>query len=82
MKRPNFLTALLSMAAIGIDHGHKNLSVDYRRETGNEAPKNAPKKAKRNWFRKAVVVGNLIRECPGKRHAWFESAVGPIRKPI
>ena len=25
--------------------------------------------------------GKMIRICPGKRHAWFESAVGPVRKP-
>lgn len=29
-----------------------------------------------------VVVGKLIKPCPGKRHGWFESNVGRIRKPI
>ena len=29
-----------------------------------------------------VVVGRLIRLCPGKHHAWYESDVGPVRKPI
>lgn len=29
-----------------------------------------------------VVVTKLIRVCPGKRHAWYESNVGPIRKEI
>jgi hypothetical protein len=28
-----------------------------------------------------VVIGKLIRVCPGKRHAWYESNVGNIRKP-
>ena len=27
-----------------------------------------------------VVIGQLISICPGKRHAWFESNVGKIRK--
>jgi len=27
-------------------------------------------------------VGKLIKICPGKRHAWFESNFGPVRKPI
>lgn len=30
---------------------------------------------------KTVVVGKLVRVCPGKNHAWFESPVGLIRKP-
>ena len=28
-----------------------------------------------------VVVGSLIKVCAGKRHAWFYSNVGKIRKP-
>ena len=27
-------------------------------------------------------LGDMIRMCPGKRHAWFESEFGSIRKPI
>lgn len=27
-------------------------------------------------------IGKLIRPCPGRRHAWYQSSVGPIRKPI
>ncbi len=29
-----------------------------------------------------VQIGKLISVCPGKRHAWYESNVGPVRKPI
>jgi hypothetical protein len=29
-----------------------------------------------------VKTGQMICLCPGKRHAWFESSVGPIRKPL
>jgi len=29
-----------------------------------------------------VVVGEVIRLCPGGRHAWFSSNVGPVRKPV
>ena len=29
-----------------------------------------------------VVLGKLIRVTPGGRHAWYESNVGIIRKPI
>jgi len=28
-----------------------------------------------------VVLGKLIRVCPCKNHAWFESSAGPVRKP-
>lgn len=27
-------------------------------------------------------VGAMIRVCPGRRHAWYESAIGPVRKQI
>ena len=30
---------------------------------------------------KKVTIGKLIRVCPSGRHAWFESNVGPVRKP-
>jgi hypothetical protein len=33
-------------------------------------------------FRRKAIVGSLIRVCPGRMHAWYESNVGPIRKPI
>jgi hypothetical protein len=29
-----------------------------------------------------VSKGAMLRMCPGKRHAWFHSEFGPIRKPI
>lgn len=29
-----------------------------------------------------VVVGTIIRVCPGGRQAWYESNVGPVRKPL
>jgi len=31
--------------------------------------------------KKQVVIGKMIRVCAGGRHAWFESNVGPVRKP-
>jgi len=35
---------------------------------------------RRKWSR--VSVSAISRICPGGRHAWFESNVGLIRKPI
>ncbi len=32
--------------------------------------------------RKKVRLGALVRKTPGGRHAWFDSNVGLIRKPI
>lgn len=29
-----------------------------------------------------AVLYSLISICPGKRHAWYESSVGRIRKPL
>lgn len=29
-----------------------------------------------------VVLGDRVKDCPGGRHAWFESNVGVIRKPL
>lgn len=29
-----------------------------------------------------VIIGKLVRICPSKRHAWYQSNVGIIRKPI
>lgn len=29
-----------------------------------------------------VILGPLVKLCPGKRHGWFESNVGLIRKPV
>ncbi len=29
-----------------------------------------------------VVLGPLVKLCPGKRHGWYQSNVGVIRKPI
>lgn len=31
--------------------------------------------------RGALSLGSVIRVCPGRRHAWFESNIGPVRKP-
>lgn len=28
------------------------------------------------------LTGPIVRVCPGKRHAWIQSRVGLIRKPI
>lgn len=29
-----------------------------------------------------VVILSVVRLCPGKRHAWYNSPVGLIRKPV
>lgn len=29
-----------------------------------------------------VELGAIIRLCPGGHHAWFESNIGPVRKPF
>lgn len=31
---------------------------------------------------KTIKTGKLISVCPGKRHAWFESKIGKIRRPV
>jgi len=28
------------------------------------------------------VSGTYVRTCPGARHAWFQSRIGLIRKPL
>jgi len=28
-----------------------------------------------------IVLGDLVKVCPGKRHAWFNSNIGVVRKP-
>lgn len=28
-----------------------------------------------------LSIGSVIRVCPGRRHAWFDSNIGPVRKP-
>jgi hypothetical protein len=33
-------------------------------------------------YRSTVRLGAKIRDCPGGHHAWYESNVGPIRKPL
>jgi hypothetical protein len=33
-------------------------------------------------IKQKAVLGSLIKVCPGGRHAWFESNIGDIRKPI
>lgn len=33
-------------------------------------------------LRRKVKVGAMLRLCPGGRHAWFDSNVGPVRKPV
>jgi hypothetical protein len=30
---------------------------------------------------KKAVIGKLLAVCSGKRHAWYESDAGKIRKP-
>lgn len=34
----------------------------------------------RTWSK--IEIGKLIKVCLGKRHAWFETKIGPVRKPI
>lgn len=33
-------------------------------------------------FSSKVQLGKLIRVTPGKKHGWYESNVGVIRKPL
>jgi hypothetical protein len=35
-----------------------------------------------SFFRTRVVLGEMVRRTPGGNHAWYESNVGIIRKPI
>jgi hypothetical protein len=32
--------------------------------------------------KKQVEIGKMISVCSGKKHAWYESNVGKIRKPL
>jgi len=46
-------------------------------------PRGAKPKARRTRpSRQGIKTQALIRLCPGRRHAWFASAAGPVRKPI
>jgi hypothetical protein len=36
----------------------------------------------RALHRQKVQLRNMVKLCPGKRHAWFESNVGLVRKPL
>lgn len=29
-----------------------------------------------------VIIGELIRKTPAGRHGWYQSNVGPVRKPL
>ena len=29
-----------------------------------------------------IKIGKLIKVTPSKRHAWYESNIGPLRKPL
>lgn len=31
---------------------------------------------------KTLKIGKLIKVTPGQRHAWFESNIGSVRKPV
>ena len=35
----------------------------------------------RRAHRTSPILGRLLEICPGRRHAWFDSTVGRIRKP-
>jgi len=30
----------------------------------------------------SLALGSCLEVCPGMRHAWLYSSIGPIRKPI
>ena len=27
-------------------------------------------------------IGKLVKLCPGKRHGWYDTAIGLVRKPL
>lgn len=29
-----------------------------------------------------IEIGAVVKVCPGQRHAWFQSNIGLVRKPI
>ena len=33
-------------------------------------------------YRISYKLGEVISVCPGKAHAWYQSKIGPIKKPI
>ena len=41
-----------------------------------------PKGSTSRSMESRVVLGPMIRLCPGSHHAWYESNIGPVRKPI
>lgn len=41
-----------------------------------------PAKRKVKSRRPSPAIKGILRICPGGRHAWFNSEVGPIRKPV
>ena len=53
---------------------------DDRVMTTTEAA--APAPARGRTRKHPPKLRELIRVCPGKRQAWFDSSVGPIRKPL
>ena len=32
--------------------------------------------------RSSARIGEMLKVCPGRRHAWFNSSAGVVRKPI
>ena len=59
------------LAAIGSKGGKAGTSIDKRRA------------AIKRWAnRKTAKISDLIRVCPGGRHAYFKSDCGEVRKPI
>jgi hypothetical protein len=51
-------------------------------QTKIESQEEKPVKVKKSKVPTKVEIGALIRTCSGKRHAWFQSNIGPVRKPI
>lgn len=47
-----------------------------------EVVRAARRAAKQRRIKPKATITALSRVCPGGRHAWFESNVGLVRKPI
>lgn len=77
------ISFLLSQAAASIFN-----ITDRRLDTPEARERRAARRLARSNKRATLMAGSRIRlydqvsVCPGGRHAWFNSSVGVVRKPI
>lgn len=55
---------------------------DFLLRVGIDINKPRKKSAKIRKRKSGPSIGMTVKVCPGKRHAWFESSSGLIRKPV